>query len=88
MTKPHKPVSDAEEMDNEIHAVCKTLWSIAKRFPRGSAEREAIREARDALVYLRLHKGLKRRYAAFRRSCTKPLSKPRQATLKRMGVSV
>lgn len=75
-------------MDNEIRATCKILWSVAKSFPRGSAEREAIREASDAFVYLLLHEGLKKGYMAFKRSCTKPLTRAQKLTLKRMGVSV
>jgi hypothetical protein len=88
MTKSRKPVSDVEAMDREVRATCEVLWSVAKSFPKGSAEREAIREAKDALVYLRLHETLAKSYKAFQKSCTKPLSKARQQTLKRMGISV
>ena len=71
-TKSCKPVSDAEAMDTEIRATCKVLESVAKRYPRDSAERKAIRQAADAFIYLQLHEGLKKSYDAFRRSCTKP----------------
>jgi hypothetical protein len=75
-------------MDREIRATCKVLESVAKNYPRGSAERVAIREAADAFIYLRLHEGLKQSYEAFRRSCTKPLTKAQQQVLKRSGISV
>ena len=88
MPKPRRPVSNVEAMDKEIRATCKILWSVAKSFPRGSAEREAIREARDAFVYLRLHESLQKSYAAFQRSCKKPLTKAQQQVLKRAGVTL
>ena len=88
MTKSRRPVSDAEAMDREVRATCKILWSIAKSFPKGSAEREAIREARDAFVYLRLHETLKKSYQIFQRSCAKPLTKAQQQVLKRAGVTL
>ena len=88
MPKSRKPVSDAEAMDIEIRATCKILESIAKSYPRGSAERAAIREAADAFIYVRLHEGLKQSYEAFRRSCTKPLTKAQQRILKRAGVEL
>ena len=88
MPNSRKPVSDAEAMDIEIRATCKILESIAKSYPRGSAERGAIRQAADAFIYLRLHEGLKQSYEAFRRSCTKPLTKAQQQVLKRAGVEL
>ena len=88
MPKSRKPVSDADAMDKEIRATCKILWSVAKSFPKGSAEREAIREARDSFVYLRLHEGLRESYEAFRRSCARPLPKAQQQILKRAGVAL
>ena len=88
MPKSRKPVSDAEAMDLEILATCKILESIGKSYPRGSAERGAIREAADAFIYLRLHEGLKQSYEAFRRSCTKPLTKTQQEVLKRAGIEL
>ncbi len=75
-------------MDRDIRATCKVLEAVAKRYPRGSAERLAIREAADAFIYLRLHEGLKQSYEAFRRSCTKPLTKAQQQVLKRAGVTL
>jgi hypothetical protein len=75
-------------MDKEVRATCKILWSVAKSFPRDSAEREAIRAARDAFVYLRLHDTLKKSYTAFQRSCTKPLTKAQKEVLKRAGVTL
>ena len=86
MPKARKQGSDVEVMDREIRAVCKILSAIARRFPRWSAEREAIRNASAAFVYLRLHEDLKRSYAAYRRGCTKPLTRAQELTLKRMGV--
>jgi len=74
-------------MDEEVRATCKVLDSIAKTFPRGSAERVAIREAADAFVYLRLHEVLKRSYATFRANCTKPLTKAQKQVMKRSGVT-
>ena len=73
-------------MDKEIRATCKILELVSKNYPRGSAERFAIREAADAFVYLRLHEGLKKSYEAFRRNCTKPFAKAQQQVLKRAGV--
>ena len=87
MPKSNKLNSDAEAMDKEIRATCKTLCSVAESFPRGSTEREAIREARDAFVYLRLHVTLKKSYAAFQQSCKKPLNKSMKQALKRVGVA-
>jgi len=75
-------------MDAEIRATCKILESVSKSYPRGSAERVAIREAADAFIYLRLHEGLKKSFDAFRRSCTKPLTKAQQQVLKRAGVTL
>ena len=86
MPKSRRPVSDAEATDKEIRATCKILWSVAKTFPKGSATREAIREARDAFVYLRLHETLKKSYAAFQQASTKPLTKAQKQVLKRAGV--
>jgi hypothetical protein len=40
-------------MDKEIRATCEVLESVSKNYPRGSAERVAIREAADAFIYLR-----------------------------------
>jgi len=88
MTTSRKRISKDDAMDQKIRETCKILQSIAKTYPRGSAEREALREAVDAFVYLELHKGLKRSYEAFRRSCTKPLTKAQQQVLKRAGVEL
>ena len=88
MPKSRKSISDAETMDSEIRATCKILESVAKVYPRGSAERMAIREAADAFIYLRLHEGLKKSYEAFQQSCTKPLTKAQQQVLKRAGVTL
>ena len=87
MPKSRKPVTGGDAMDREIRATCKILESVAKNYPRGSAERGAVREAANAFIYLRLHEGLKQSYEAFQRSCTKPLSKAQQRVLKRMGVA-
>ena len=84
--RPSKPPS-ADAMDREIRATCRILESVAKRYPRGSVERSAIRAAADAFIYLRLHEGLKQSYEAFRKSCTKPLTKAQQQVLKRAGVT-
>jgi hypothetical protein len=73
-------------MDSEIRATCKILESIAKGYPQGSAEHLAIRKAADAFIYLRLHKGLKKSYEAFRQGCTKALTKAQKQVLKRAGV--
>ncbi len=88
MPKPHKTISDAETMDKEVRATCKILDAVAKTFPRGSAERIAIREAADAFVYLRLHELLKKSYATFRASCPKPLTKTQVRVMKRAGVAL
>ena len=88
MRKSRTPLSDADATDRKIRATCKILESVAKSYPRGSAERSAIREAAEAFIYLRLHELLKRFYEAFRRSCTKPLTKAQQRVLKRAGVSL
>ena len=88
MNKSRRPVSDAEAMDREIRATCKILETVAKGYPRGSVERAAIRKAADAFIYLRLHEGLKKSYQAFRRSCTKPLTKAQKQVLKRAGVTL
>jgi hypothetical protein len=87
VSKPNGSVSDAEAMDREIRATCTIVESVAWSYPRDSAEREAIREAADAFIYLRLHKGLKKSYRAFRRKCTKPLTKAQKQVLKRAGVA-
>lgn len=88
MPKARTKVFDADVMDREIRATCKVLKIVAKKYPSGSAERAAIREATDAFVYLRLHEGLKQSYEAFRESCTKPLTKAQQQVLKRAGVKL
>jgi hypothetical protein len=88
MPKSRKPLSDAEAMDREIRATCKILESIAESYPQNSIEHRAIREATDAFIYLRLHEGLRRSYEAFRRTCTKPLTKAQQQVLKRAGVTL
>ena len=88
MPKSRTKIFDAEAMDREIRATCKVLESVAKSYPRGSAEHRAIREAADGFIYLRLHEGLKQSYEAFRRSCTKPLTKAQQQVLKRAGVTL
>jgi hypothetical protein len=75
-------------MDREIRATGKILWSVAKSFPKGSAEREAIRAAGDAFVYLRLHETLKKSYAAFQQANTRPLTKAQKQVLKRAGVTL
>ncbi|MFZ2642279.1 MAG: hypothetical protein WA117_14875 [Verrucomicrobiia bacterium] len=73
-------------MNKEIRATCKILESLAKSCPRGSAKQKAIREAAYAFIYLRMHEGLNESYRAFRRSCTKPLTKAQKQTLKKAGV--
>lgn len=88
MPRSAKPASDAEIMDKEIRATCKVLESVAKGYPRGSAERKAIREAAEAFIYLRLHEGLKKSYRAYRRSCAKPLTEAQKQVLKRAGVTL
>jgi hypothetical protein len=88
MPKSRKPVSDVEAMDKEIRKTCKVLRRVAKGFPKGSVEREAIREAIDAFVYLRLHEILKKSYTAFQKSCAKPLTKAQEQVLKRAGVTL
>lgn len=88
MPKLRKPVSDAEAIDREIRETCKVLESVARSYPRGSAERGAIKEAADAFIYLRLHQALKQSYEAFQRSCAKPLTKAQRQVLRRMGVAL
>ncbi len=88
MPKTRKIVSNAQRMDTEIRETCAVLESIAESYPRGSAERAAIRAAADAFIYLRLHEGLKKSYGAFRRRCTKPLTKAQLQVLKRAGVAL
>jgi hypothetical protein len=88
MNKSRRPVFDAEAMDGEIRATCKSLETVAKGYPRGSVERAAIRKAADAFIYLRLHEGLKKSYQAFQRNCTKPLTKAQKHALKRAGVTL
>lgn len=78
--------SQTKAKDEEIRATCRILQSIATRYPRGSAERAAIRKAAEAFVYVRLHQSLKATYEAFRRSCAKPLTKGQRQTLRKMGV--
>lgn len=87
MTPSNKPISDAEMMDKEIRATCKILESVAKKYPRGSSERKAIREAAEAFIYLRLHEGLKKHYRAYQRSCAKPLTQAQKQVLKRAGIA-
>ena len=82
------PVSKAKTLDKEIRATCKILESVAKSYPRGSPEREAIREAADAFIHLRLQQGLQSSYYAFRKVSTKPLTRSQRRTLRKMGVSV
>lgn len=79
--------ADADAMDTEMLATCQILESIAKRYPRGSAESNAIREAAYAFIYLRQHEGLKKNYAAFRRRSGKPLTKAQKQVMKRAGVT-
>jgi hypothetical protein len=88
MPKPRKTNSDPDARDNELRATCKVLESVAKSYPRGSAEREAVRQAADALVYLRSHQELLEAYEAYRRFCAKPLTKTQIRILERMGVTV
>ena len=73
-------------MDKQIRATCEILESLAKSCPRGSVKQRAIREAAYAFIYLRMHEGLNKSYRAFRRSCTKPLTKAQKQTLKKAGV--
>jgi hypothetical protein len=88
MPKPHNGIPDVEAMDKEIRATCKLLQEVAKNYPRGSAECAAIRDAADAFIFLRLHDGLRKSYEAFRRSCSKPLTKSQKQVLKRAGVTL
>jgi hypothetical protein len=88
MPKSRAKLSNTKTMDREIRATCNVLEAVAKNYPRGSAERGAIREATDAFIYLRLHEGLKQSYKAFRRNYTKPLTKAQQQVLKKAGVKL
>jgi hypothetical protein len=88
MPKSRRADSDPEGMDREVRETCKILESVAKRYPPGSAEHEAIRRAAEAFIYLRLHESLKSSYEAFRQSSTKPLTKAQRQTLKEMGVKL
>jgi hypothetical protein len=88
MRKSRTTVSGAKAMDTEIRETCKILEAIANGYPRGSAERAAIRLAADAFIHVRLHEGLKKSYRAFQRSCGMPLNKDQQAILKRAGVTL
>ena len=75
-------------MDEEIRATCKILEAVAKNDSLGSAEREAVRQAAEAFIYLRLHGGLRKGYEAYRRNCAKPLTKAQTQILVKMGVTV
>ena len=88
MAKTHKGIPNVEAMDNEIRAMSKLLEGVAKTYPRGSPERAAIRDAADAFIFLRLHDELSKSYEAFRRSCSKPLTKSQKLVLKRAGVNL
>ncbi len=74
-------------MDKEIRETCKMLTRVAKSYPRGSAERRAIRAAADAYLYLRSHEGLVKSYRAYQRSSNQPLAKTQKQALKRAGVA-
>ena len=87
MPKARKPIAEAELMDRKVRATCKILEAVAKNYPRGSAERGAIREAADAFIYVRLREGLQQSYEAFQRNCTKPLTKAQRQVLKNMGIA-
>lgn len=88
MRKSRKPVSHAELMEQEIHATCKILESVAKSYRRGSAEHKAIRQAAEAFVYVRQHEALKIGYEAYRRSCTKPFTKAQIRVLQKAEIQV
>ena len=88
MQKQHNGIPDVEVMDKETRPTCKVLQGVAKNYPRGSPERAAIRDAADAFIFLRLHDELRKSYEAFRRSCSKPLTKSQKQVLKRAGVTL
>ncbi len=75
-------------MDTKIRATCAVLETVAMKYPKGSAEREAVKEASFAYSYLQLHEGLKAAYAKFRQHLHDPMPEERLEILRRMGVEV
>jgi hypothetical protein len=78
----------AKKQDAEIRRVCSILESVAKSFPRGSAQRKAIREAAEAYVFLQLHRNLKAAYDKFRRKCQTGLTVAQKQAIREMGISL
>jgi hypothetical protein len=78
----------AKTKDAEIRRVCSILESVAKSFPRGSAQSKAVREAAEAYIFLQTHRSLKAAYGRFREMCQTELTAAQKWTLREMGISV
>lgn len=65
MPKPVTLISTTARLDRKLRVTCALLESVAKRYPLGSSEQEAIREAAFALVYLHSHNQLSETYQSF-----------------------
>lgn len=83
MAKLKRPTTQA---DDTLVGTCGILQTIAESYPARSRERKAVREAAEALVFLKMHQQLKVSYDAFRRSAKRGLSKAQEQVLRRMGI--
>jgi hypothetical protein len=64
------------------------LESIANSFDKNSVQYKAIEEAAQALIFLNMHKELKKAYEKFRTQSDKELSKSQKKHLRDMGIEL
>ena len=62
------------------------LGSVAGAYPPDSIESAAVREAAEALLFIRLHQNLQASYDRFRANCDRDLPEERREALRSMGI--
>jgi hypothetical protein len=70
----------------ELEAYLKILKSIANSFDKNSVQYKAVEEAAQAIMFLNMHKDLKKAYEQFRMQTDKELSEAQKQHLRDMGI--
>jgi len=77
---------NACDADAEIRRVCSLLENIARQYPDGSPESDAIADAAHAFILVRQHKSLARAYRELRAAQNGELTDDMLAKLRSVGI--
>lgn len=80
-------MTDEAPIDDDLHRQGETLRQLAAQFPPESPEYQAIREAAQALVFVRSRARLFEAYIAYRANMDEPLSDAQRTLLESMGIN-